>query len=236
MKSTCNPLLCSNNWNRVAIFTIVILVLFTITGCVEQVVKVIVIPVRTGGGGVAVFIFCILSVMAIFDKRESISPEQSQIRQNNIKKQEIEQNNAFLVDLPNNLSPSSNNYIRTNVKTTLSIIVVKSKTLSADHNFQVYSKYNSRDSIWKKEELLNVRVENNDNQVDRRLLFSVKDSVWTDNVVVTWDDANIEHDNHENQMPAANNTSQPIDDNKTTNVNTQQQQNNYAKDGDPSGL
>lgn len=165
-----------------------------VIGCGEGAVKIIVVPASTGGIALIVWYFAVAGFFSIFEPHKTITPEQVQQQQIAIQKREIEQKYREEMDLPAGLTPSSNNFVYANGTLALSVVVVESKTMSPDHNFQIYYKNTQfRNSVWQKAEIINIEVQNPDNLenaglVDRRLLFNVKNTVWSDNkIVVTWD-------------------------------------------------
>lgn len=179
-----------SDWKRLVGLSLLALIFFTIVGC-GDVVKIIVVPASMGGAGFLLFL--LFSTVAVVSHKP-VTPEQEQRQQMVIQQREVEQRRREEMDLPAGLTPSSNNFVRTNENIALSTIVVTSRTLSPYHNFQIYYKGSSVDSSWQRAKITNITVQNPNNLenaglVARRLLFNVKDTVWTNNkVVVMWND------------------------------------------------
>lgn len=66
-----------SNYEKLVVIFVITLCLFTITGCVEQAVRVIVIPARTGGGGWVGLLFLVLFFGAMLDKCKSTSHKET---------------------------------------------------------------------------------------------------------------------------------------------------------------
>lgn len=188
MKSICE----SKSGKGLVGFLALTLIFCIITGCGGPAAVIIVAPAAISGTALLLWYFVIAGVLSTCEPRRTITPEQVQQQQIAMQQHEAEQRRREEMDLPAGLTPSSNNFVRTGANIALTTIVVESRNLSPDHNFQVYSKGTSVNSQWQREELLSVQVQNPDNLenaglVNRRLLFNVKENVWTSNVVVTWD-------------------------------------------------
>jgi len=221
---------------------VVTLVLFTMTGCVEQAVRVIVIPARAGGGGWVGLLFLALFVGAMFDNRKPLTPEQVQLHNAAVREREDEKRRVEAMDLPAGLTPSSSNFAYAN-EIISTAIVVKSQTLSLDHVFHVYSKDSSfQNSEWQSSEISNVVIQNPDNP-ERRLFFNLKNGVAGWKIIVTWDEnkslITTKHPEQSQERSAEHpsvENSPPVNYTPPQSSYQQRQNMNITKDVDPSGL
>lgn len=175
MKSKVALNLAIIRYRKYLISILLFFILLHITGCVEQTVKIIVIPARAGGGGLIGLFFLAALISAVFDRPKKITPEQAQQIDS-----QIHESSQLMPAVSSKV-----NYAMASGILAPSIAFVESETLSPHLNFKVFSQpLNNNSSGWQQQELVDVTV---DSSTKRRLLFRLQNNIEGQKILITWD-------------------------------------------------
>jgi hypothetical protein len=157
MRSICAEFLKINNIKRLIRFFMLILLLFTISGCGGDVVKIIIIPAPVIGVAWVYWFFIAAGVSSIVEPRKTYTPEQIQQQKITNQQREAEQAQMEEMDLPVGLNVSDTNYIRFGTDT-LGPNVTFNSPPNPGTTFHIYSKY-PRQS-WEEIPIVNTYTDN----------------------------------------------------------------------------